>query len=64
MTSDPDAQLELILEAENLIWADHFGLPLFILPGVIAHSANVEGVEYNAWQTGPIWNFWEWTPAA
>lgn len=64
VTSDPDAQLELILEAENLIWADHFGLPLFILPGVIAHSANVEGVEYNAWQTGPIWNFWEWTPAA
>ncbi len=64
LTADPDAQLELILEAENLIWADHFGLPLFILPGVIASGPNIQGVEYNAWQTGPIWNFWEWTPAS
>lgn len=63
-TVDADEQLEIILQVENLLWQDHFGLPLFILPGVQAIGPNVEGVSWNTWQTGPLWNYWEWTPAS
>ena len=64
VTVDSGEQLDIILQVENLIWADKFGLPLYISPGVQAIGPNVTGVEYNAWQTGPIWNYWEWTPAS
>ena len=30
-------------------------------PGVEAHTDRISGVTFMANQTGPIWNFWEWT---
>ena len=58
---DAEEQVALEVQIEQLIWEGSFGLPLFISPGVMAFGPNVQGVEYSPWQTGPIWNFWEWT---
>ena len=49
---------------DKLLFDNYYGLPLFQSPGVIAHSERVTGVTYMANQTGPIWNYWEWTAAA
>lgn len=62
-TVDPERQIEIQVEIEALLWEGGFGLPMYILPGVIANTESVENVKYNTWQTGPIWNFWEWTLA-
>lgn len=51
-------------EVDKLLFDNYYGLPLFQSPGVIAHSERVSGVTYMANQTGPIWNYWEWTAAA
>jgi len=58
---DTDAQVDLQLEIENLIWGDFYGLPLFVGPGVAAYADRVTGVVYNPGQIGNVWNFWEWT---
>ena len=42
-------------------FADGYGLPLFQLPGVFGATARVQGVKYNGGQSGPFWNFWEWS---
>jgi peptide/nickel transport system substrate-binding protein len=43
-------------------FADAYGLPLFQLPGITGVTSRVTGVDtYFAGQTGPFWNFWEWT---
>lgn len=63
-TTDAETQVELQVEVEKLLWEGGFGLPLFISPGVIASGPSVDGVEYSPWQTGPIWNFWDWTMAS
>ncbi|MFO7689284.1 MAG: ABC transporter family substrate-binding protein, partial [Cryobacterium sp.] len=61
--TDPDVQVELQIEVEAMLWDANFGLPLYISPGVMAFGSNVVGTEYSPWQTGPIWNFWDWTMA-
>ncbi|MBC7723614.1 MAG: ABC transporter family substrate-binding protein [Burkholderiaceae bacterium] len=63
-TTDPEEQIAIQLQIEEHLWADGFGLPLFILPGVQATGPAIANVSYNAWQTGPIWNYWEWTTAS
>ncbi|WP_233204341.1 ABC transporter family substrate-binding protein [Cryobacterium sp. Y62] len=63
-TTDAETQVELQVGVEKALWAGGFGLPMYILPGVIAFGPNVDGIEYSPWQTGPIWNFWDWTMAA
>ena len=61
--TDPDAQVALQIQIDALTFDAQFGLPMYITPGVIASGGNVAGVEYSPWQTGPIWNFWDWTMA-
>lgn len=48
-------------QIDKQTFADAYGLPLFQLPGVFATTSRVEGVKFNGGQSGPFWNFWEWS---
>jgi peptide/nickel transport system substrate-binding protein len=52
----------ILQEIDKQAFADAYGLPLFQLPGITGVTGRVTGVDtYFAGQTGPFWNFWEWT---
>ena len=52
----------VLQKIDKQAFADAYGLPLFQLPGVNGVSNRVTGIDaYFAGQTGPFWNFWEWT---
>ncbi|WP_026531749.1 ABC transporter family substrate-binding protein [Arthrobacter sp. H41] len=58
--TDPEEQKQLQIEIDKLIWDTNYGLPLFQLPGINAHSDTITGPAYMPNQTGIWWNFWEW----
>ncbi|OUM39909.1 ABC transporter family substrate-binding protein [Arthrobacter sedimenti] len=60
VTTDPAEQEQIQIQIDKLIWDSRYGLPLFQVPGVDAHSDNVTGMEYMPNQTGVWWNFWDW----
>ena len=60
VTTDPEKQEELQVQIDKLIWDSKYGLPLFQVPGVDAHSDNVTGMVYMPNQTGVWWNLWDW----
>ena len=60
-TLDPDALVALMKNIDKQTFTDAYGLPLFQLPGVFGVSKRVNGVEYMGNQTGPFWNFWQWS---
>ncbi len=63
VTLDTDKIDELTIEADTQLFGDGYGLPLFQSAGLEAHTDRIEGITYMGNQTGPIWNFWEWTVA-
>ncbi|TFD52826.1 ABC transporter family substrate-binding protein [Cryobacterium sp. Hh7] len=60
-TLDPDELIAIEKRMDKQMFTDAYGLPLFQLPGVFGVSKRVSGVEYMGNQTGPFWNFWEWS---
>lgn len=60
-TLDKDELTKLELQIDTATFKDGYGLPLFQLPGVFGVNARVDGVKYMGNQTGPFWNFWEWS---
>lgn len=60
-TLDKDELNKLMLQIDTATFKDGYGLPLFQLPGVFGVSARVDGVKFMGNQTGPFWNFWEWS---
>lgn len=60
-TLDPDELVTLLKNIDKQTFADAYGLPMFQAPGVFGVSTGVSGVEYMGNQTGPFWNFWEWS---
>ena len=60
-TLDPKEQTTIQLQIDKLIWADAYGAPLFVAPGVMASNNSVKGVVYYPGQAGVGWNFWTWT---
>ncbi|MBX3087054.1 MAG: ABC transporter family substrate-binding protein [Cryobacterium sp.] len=59
-TLDKKAQDDIQVQIDKLLWSDFYGVPLFVAPGVMAHSNSVTGVVYYPGQAGVGWNFWEW----
>jgi peptide/nickel transport system substrate-binding protein len=59
--TDPADVEEANMEVDRLLFENRYGLPLFQSPGIEAHTDRVSGVTFMANQTGPVWNFWEWT---
>ncbi len=64
ITSDADAQTELLKIAETGIWADAATIPIFQFPGLLVSSDRVTGVKAMPLSPDYFWNFWEWAPAA
>ncbi|WP_431277853.1 ABC transporter family substrate-binding protein [Leifsonia poae] len=60
-TLDPDKLIKLEQQIDKATFSDGYGLPLFQLPGIFGVNARVDGVKYMGNQTGPFWNFWEWS---
>ncbi|MFP3465814.1 ABC transporter family substrate-binding protein [Leifsonia sp. SIMBA_070] len=60
-TLDKDALTKIEYQIDKQTFSDAYGLPLFQLPGVFGATSRVDGVKYNGGQSGPFWNFWEWS---
>ncbi len=58
---DPDASAELGNQIDALLWEDLYTIPLYQKPTFLAYSAELNGVEDNATQAGPLWNSEKWT---
>ncbi|MCZ2830370.1 ABC transporter family substrate-binding protein [Modestobacter sp. VKM Ac-2986] len=58
---DPDAQAELGNQIDALLWGQVATVPLYQKPTFIAHQSNIQGVEDNSTQSGPLWNSSTWT---
>lgn len=59
--TDPADVEKANMEVDKLLFDARYGLPLFQSPGLEAHTDRISGVTFMANQTGPVWNFWEWT---
>lgn len=58
---DPEAQIDLLIEIEKLLWADAYGVTVFQFPGVTAYDESVvTGVVPAPLAPMFFWNFWEW----
>lgn len=62
VTSDYDAQTDLLNEAEMGIWSDAVTIPIFQFPGLLVSSDRVTGVKAMPLSPDYFWNFWEWAP--
>lgn len=62
VTSDYDAQTDLLEQAEAGIWASATTLPIFQFPGLLVNSDKVTEVKEMPLSPDYFWNFWEWTP--
>jgi len=60
-TLDKDELVKLEQQIDKQTFSDGYGLPLFQLPGVFGVNARVDGVKFMGNQTGPFWNFWDWS---
>lgn len=58
---DPDASASLANEIDAVLWEDVYTIPLYQKPTFLAYSSNLEGVEDNATQAGPLWNSEKWS---
>ena len=61
---DPDAQIALGNEIDALLWGDLYTIPLYQKPTFLAYSSDIEGVEDNVTQAGPLWNSEKWSLVA
>jgi peptide/nickel transport system substrate-binding protein len=63
-TSDADRQQEILLEIEQNLVTDGFGVPLFQHPGVTAFNSNyVTGINPIPLSPTMFWNVWDWEAA-
>ena len=63
-SSDPDEQQDLLLQIEQNLWGDAFGVTIFQHPGVTAwNSTYVSNVSDIPLAPTVFWNFWEWEAA-
>ena len=63
-STDADEQQELLLQIEQELWADGFGVTIFQHPGLTAYNSNyVSNVSSIALSPTVFWNVWEWEAA-
>jgi peptide/nickel transport system substrate-binding protein len=56
----PSRQAQLVAAAEQILWQDGFGAPLFQFPGLLAVNSRVRNVDAIPVWTLSVYNFWEW----
>jgi peptide/nickel transport system substrate-binding protein len=63
-STDADEQQDLLLQIEQALWADGFGVTLFQHPGLTAFNSNyVSNVSSIPLSPTVFWNVWEWEAA-
>jgi peptide/nickel transport system substrate-binding protein len=63
-STDSDEQQQLLLEIEQHLWSDGFGVTIFQHPGLTAwNSEYVSNVSDITLSPTVFWNFWEWEAA-
>lgn len=63
-STDPDEQQDLLLQIEQELWSDGFGVTLFQHPGLTAYNGNYVGnVSTIPLSPTVFWNVWEWEAA-
>jgi len=60
-TLDKTKLTDLQMQIDKQTFDDAYGLPLFQSPGIFGTSSKIQGVKFNGGQSGPFWNFWEWS---
>ncbi len=61
MEVDEAKQQALLIQIEQLLVQDAFGLPIFQFPGITASADTLKGVSKIAISPTIFWNFWEWS---
>lgn len=61
-TADVEKQEELQVQAEEIIGAQAWSVPIFQFPGITAWSVETEGVVPGFLSPTYFWNFWDWAP--
>jgi peptide/nickel transport system substrate-binding protein len=62
--ADAEAALPFLVDAEKIIGAQAWSVPIFQFPGITAWSSDVEGVVPGFLSPTYFWNFWDWQPAS
>lgn len=60
---DEEAQQELMIEADTLLWNDFYGVTIYQFPSVTAISDRVEGIDPSILAPTIFWNAWDWSVA-
>jgi len=57
---DPEAQKELKIQADTILWNDFAGVTIFQFPGVTGISDRVTNISQSVIAPGIFWNAWDW----
>ncbi len=57
---DADKQIELMQQADKVLWDDFFGVTIFQFPGVTAYSDRVTNISPAILAPTIFWNAWDW----
>ena len=57
---DPEAQIELQKEIDQLLWEDFYGFTIFQFPSVTAFDNSITGVDPSIIAPTIFWNIWDW----
>jgi peptide/nickel transport system substrate-binding protein len=61
VTPEREQQVDITNQIDALLWDQMGTLPLYQKPTFIAYTSNIDGVEDNPTQAGPLWNASTWT---
>lgn len=59
-TFDEDRQMEILMDADKLIWEDFYGVTIFQFPAVTAYSDRVTNIDPSILAPTIFWNAWDW----
>lgn len=62
-TFDADAQIELQVEMDRLLWEDFYGVTIYQFPEVTAFSDRVTNIDPSILAPTIFWNAWDWEVA-
>ncbi len=64
VSTDTAEQQELLVQIEQQLWGDAFGVTIFQFPEILAYNSTyVSNVSSIPLSPQMFWNFWEWEAA-
>lgn len=59
--TDPDKQIEILSQVEQILVEQGFGVTIFQFPAVAGYNTELQGVDPISLSPTIFWNFWEWS---